>query len=377
MQMKLSAQANLILAIAVPLKKFVALQQKNIDGVKCADKSASHNCPKICDEQKGEVLCPAYEDSLGCKPEAVCKVKAKGDDGNDCPSHSVCPKQCENNEILCGCGVDPNNCKRADKCIPKGKDLDGILCAIPCPPVCDEKTQVLCLGQTKANGCKGDDVCVAKVIGKDGAQCKQVCQVVQCTAAEVVIDGGLDTNGCPLDNTCGVPKTFGDWTNDGPCNAEGDIKTCGPGTQQQVRTCTDGTKDACTDAEKQRGVTCAVALTPLPACPTACVNGDVKLKEDNTPMILWDNVWSPICGHFFWDTTYGSTMFCQQMGYDKCATQTAVGEGTTTAVDAFWVGMCLETDNWKTKCTGTCSDYTLGGVCSESALIVVQGNPSR
>ena len=62
-----------------------------------------------------------------------------------------------------------------------------------------------------------------------------------------------------------APKTFGDWTNQGNCVAKGDFE-CGPGTQIQKRTCTDGTIDKCTDAEKQRSVSCDTAGAQLPPC---------------------------------------------------------------------------------------------------------------
>ena len=63
-----------------------------------------------------------------------------------------------------------------------------------------------------------------------------------------------------------APKTFGEWANEGSCHGEGDDPTCGAGSQQQKRTCTDGTIDKCTTTETQRTVTCEVAGTALPVC---------------------------------------------------------------------------------------------------------------
>ena len=63
-----------------------------------------------------------------------------------------------------------------------------------------------------------------------------------------------------------APKIFGDWANDGACNGEGENPTCGPGTQVQTRSCTDGTVDKCTEEDKQSTVTCTVAGTQLPTC---------------------------------------------------------------------------------------------------------------
>ena len=99
-------------------------------------------------------------------------------------------------------------------------------------------------------------------------------------------------------------------------------------------------------------------------------NGDVKLDpetqvpEDDkiigTPMICWNGVWSPICGHYFWDNQHGATKFCQLMGYD-----TGYWEGKKSGsynVDSFRIGKCEENDDWM-SCSGGCNDYEVGGKC--------------
>merc|ERR1712038_960311 len=58
-------------------------------------------------------------------------------------------------------------------------------------------------------------------------------------------------------------------TNDGDCVATGDDPTCGPGNQNQVRTCTDGSTDVCTDADTAQTIACA-----LPDCVVEKVLGD-------------------------------------------------------------------------------------------------------
>ena len=95
----------------------------------------------------------------------------------------------------------------------------------------------------------------------------------------------------------------------------------------------------------------------------ACVNGDVKLETDGTPLVLWDDVWSPICGHYFWDNQIGAEKFCQKMGY-------GVGQQTGSdnhySTDAFKIGKCDEADSWDAGCSGGCNDYGLGGSCSNN-----------
>merc|ERR550539_1874262 len=262
----------------------------NVNGEDCPDDSDSHGCPRYCDEQHGEVLCPAYEDHLGCKPKALCMMKSKGADGRDCPSHSVCPKECGVDELLCGDGIDSNGCKNADRCLPRGKDHDGGLCTTACPPVCLEN-QVKCDGPIKANGCKDVDSCVDKVIGHDGLQCSTVCPI-SCSATETMVPGDVDANGCPLPCTCVASKILGEWTNEGSCNGDGDDPTCGAGTQLQSRTCTDGTIDKCTVVDTHRSVTCAVAGTALPVCVT-CPEGFVqynrKCYKFSTEEATWDD----------------------------------------------------------------------------------------
>ena len=64
-----------------------------------------------------------------------------------------------------------------------------------------------------------------------------------------------------------VPKTFGIWANDGACEASGDDKTCGPGSQLQKRTCTDGSTDPCqSPSDTDRTIKCSEAGTELPKC---------------------------------------------------------------------------------------------------------------
>ena len=63
-----------------------------------------------------------------------------------------------------------------------------------------------------------------------------------------------------------VDKQLGSWTNDGVCVAKGDNPTCGPGNQNQVRTCIDGTNNKCTAADTIQTISCVEAGTALPEC---------------------------------------------------------------------------------------------------------------
>merc|ERR1711962_1732369 len=127
--------------------------------------SASHNCPVYCKEWKGEVQCPVYEDSLGCKPEALCverQVKSVNSDGTKeyCPATSVCPKQCPVGKKLCHYDEnDSNGCGQEDICVDIGSDSQGAPCDMDwCPPLC--------------------------------------------SGAQTLKDNGIDDIGCPLQPTC-------------------------------------------------------------------------------------------------------------------------------------------------------------------------------
>jgi len=128
-----------------------------------------------------------------------------------------------------------------------------------------------------------------------------------------------------------------------------------------------GTLEKCGDSDDtERIVSCSAAGTSLVACPPACANGDVLLEQDGTPKILWGDVWSPICGHYFWDNQVGATKFCQKLGYGKGA-QSGSGSGNHYTTDSFRLGSCQEGDEL-TGCTGGCNDYVVGGQCSNSGI---------
>ena len=61
-------------------------------------------------------------------------------------------------------------------------------------------------------------------------------------------------------------KQLDEWINDGGCDATGDDKTCGPGTQKQKRSCIDGVTNKCSETDTDRTVSCHDAGTALPDC---------------------------------------------------------------------------------------------------------------
>ena len=95
-----------------------------------------------------------------------------------------------------------------------------------------------------------------------------------------------------------------------------------------------------------------------------CSNGDVKLEDNGTPFVFWDNHWMPICGHYFWDNQDGAKHFCRKMGYSS-GSFSGRGSGEKYDMDSFRIGKCKSADKWE-SCSGGCNDYQGGGVCSNN-----------
>ena len=126
----------------------------------------------------------------------------------------------------------------------------------------------------------------------DKCTAEDIEQTISCTEAETVLPN--------------CAKKFGAWMNDGACvaTAGGD---CGPGTQMQTRTCTDGTVDLCTPGETMQTVSCADAGTALPNCPKV-------LGEWMNDGACMGTGADPTCG----EGTQDQTRTCEDGTLDKC-----------------------------------------------------------
>ena len=70
-------------------------------------------------------------------------------------------------------------------------------------------------------------------------------------------------------------------------------------------------------------------------------------------MIFWNDTWSPICGHHFWNDHNGATKFCEQLGcFFGGTVKPLFGNymdhlrNTSYAKDALLLGRCLKGDIW-------------------------------
>ena len=191
-----------------PIEETCVTAAKSVDGEACPDTSASHHCPKICNEEEGEALCSAGDDPNypGCKGEELCMPRhlKPGTDPKEkdyCPSVSTCPMHCGANELVCPNGYDLDGCKAEDICVAIGTMWDGITaCETECPPICLED-EVFCPGALMCNGCTAPSSCQEKVTGIDGAYCLTICPIY-CTPEQFFVEGEADENGCKTAGYC-------------------------------------------------------------------------------------------------------------------------------------------------------------------------------
>jgi hypothetical protein len=122
--------------------------------------SASHGCTKLCDDLKGEVLCPEFKLPNGCKAASICMARSLDDNDQYCPSHSVCPTNCGADEKVCAFDVDSRGCQSETICVTRGIDGNGDLCEGWCPPNCGAETILKSNGED-GKGCSLPSTCVA------------------------------------------------------------------------------------------------------------------------------------------------------------------------------------------------------------------------
>ena len=63
----------------------------------------------------------------------------------------------------------------------------------------------------------------------------------------------------------------------------------------------------------------------------------MKLEADGTPLLFFDQKWSPICRHSFQDDNNGATKFCNKLGY---ASGTVTNKNGKYPVAGLRIGRC-------------------------------------
>jgi hypothetical protein len=132
-------------------------------------------------------------------------------------------------------------------------------------------------------------------------------EIGECGAGEAL-------NACTLDNNY---RDFTNWCSAG--NAIGvEIECSNPGADAPIQ---------------------CPAVEPVDPNPRNCSDYNVRLTEYPRGLAeIWiNNMWSPVCGHFFWDNDEGATTFCQNLGYERGIRHHA---RTVFEVDSFEIGEC-------------------------------------
>ena len=247
-----------------------------IDGVnfKCSETDKEHfisctldDCPKVLGIWVNDGFCKALGPDTSCGPGDQVQrrncidgtidkcmdtdsIRNTSCDLPDCVKRFgnwVNVGRCKANQVnkQCGPGTQKQNRTCIDGTVDKCISIDRehiIPCSLPdCPKVFGNWSDVgSCEAAIKGKGC-----------GSGNQR-----QIRSC------IDGTVDKCS-PYDRerniSCSLmdcPKVFGSWANNGTCHATGKVKSCGPGFQQQTRTCNDGTNDKCNEHETIQNITC-------------------------------------------------------------------------------------------------------------------------
>merc|ERR1719369_1600741 len=117
----------------------------------------------------------------------------------------ITPPKCDEKDLSCYGGVDPDGCPMPDFCSPSiqvpGKD--GNFCPAFCPTKCSSVDEMSCYGGEDGNWCQMPDFCHPSKgnPGFDGNECPSFCPV-KCSPDEISCYGGSDPNGCMMGDFC-------------------------------------------------------------------------------------------------------------------------------------------------------------------------------
>ena len=95
--------------------------------------------------------------------------------------------------------------------------------------------------------------------------------------------------------------------------------------------------------------------------PSGCVDGDVMLSKDHSPMFFKGGRFHPICRASFQLNKFGIELFCKQLGYQSGL----ITENSLLLVEpAIKIGKCLAGDIDLAECTGGQNVYKSSSGCS-------------
>ena len=92
----------------------------------------------------------------------------------------------------------------------------------------------------------------------------------------------------------------------------------------------------------------------------SCLPDSVRFKDNRFPEVFLNGIWSPICGHWFWDNYYGAGLFCQKLTSNVHSTGKVIRRtDKPLESDGIKIGTCLIDDQWGT-CSGGNNDHETG-----------------
>ena len=95
------------------------------------------------------------------------------------------------------------------------------------------------------------------------------------------------------------------------------------------------------------------------------LEGDVRLEDGKFPEVFLNEIWSPICGHYFWDNNVGASLVCQKLTSNPASTGLVIRRtDKPLEKDAIRIGKCLSNDQWL-SCSGGCNDLGTGQGCAD------------
>ena len=81
----------------------------------------------------------------------------------------------------------------------------------------------------------------------------------------------------------------------------------------------------------------------------------VRISSGNgQPEVYYNGNWSPICGHWFWDTQYGTNLFCTELNGEPSTGNITndYSQRQELGSQGIMIGKCLESDTSLFGCTG-------------------------
>jgi len=97
--------------------------------------------------------------------------------------------------------------------------------------------------------------------------------------------------------------------------------------------------------------------------------GSVRLVEEKFPEVFWNGVWTPICGHWFWNNDYGADLFCQKLDSKYVSGTVIKRRDVKLRQNGIQIGECKTNDNSLLACTGGCNDLKTGnGHCAKCGI---------